>query len=63
MDGLIKELDIQAEEIVIRTYKVRHSKADEVSEMILAVLRNEFQFSDEFALAAAGVAGTERRLW
>jgi type II secretory pathway component GspD/PulD (secretin) len=41
MDGLIKELDIQAEEIVIRTYKVRHSKADEVAELILAVLRNE----------------------
>jgi len=41
MEGLIKELDIQAEEIVIRTYKVRHSKADEVAELILAVLRNE----------------------
>jgi type II secretory pathway component GspD/PulD (secretin) len=41
MDSLIKELDIQAEEIVIRTYKVRHSKADEVADLILAVLNNE----------------------
>lgn len=41
MDSLIKELDIQAEEVVIRTYKIRHSKADEVAQMILAVLRNE----------------------
>lgn len=41
MASLIKELDIQAEEIVIRTYKIRHSKADEVAELILAVLRNE----------------------
>jgi type II secretory pathway component GspD/PulD (secretin) len=41
MESLIKELNIQAEEVVIRTYKIRHSKADEVAGMILAVLRNE----------------------
>ena len=41
LDELIQELDIRAEEIVIRTYKVRYSDAEEVADLVLAVLQNQ----------------------
>lgn len=41
LDELIKELDIRSEEIVIRTYKVRYSDAEEVADLVLSVLQNQ----------------------
>lgn len=41
LDKLISELDLQSEKVVIRAYKLRHSDAEELAEVIMGLLNNQ----------------------
>ncbi len=41
LDKLIAELDLQSEKIVIRGYKLKHSDAEKIAEVIMGLLNNQ----------------------
>lgn len=41
LEALVRELDIQSEQMVIRTYRVNHTDAEKMADLILGLIRNE----------------------
>ncbi len=60
LDALIRELDLKSDEVVIRDYKLRHSKAVDVAEIIVNLL-NEQQDSGGSLLTRGTGNARDRR--
>ncbi|MDX2147791.1 MAG: secretin N-terminal domain-containing protein [Planctomycetota bacterium] len=57
---LIKTLDITSESIVVRNYKLKHSDAEEVANLVLSLLQNRTLADDASPLLPGGTGSQQR---
>lgn len=58
LEKLVTELDIQAERIVIRDYRLKNSKAEDVADVVMGLLNNESPVGDSPMLPDGGMGSS-----
>lgn len=61
LEALIKTLDTESDRIEVKAYKIRHNDAEEVAELINALLTGSMPTGDSPLLQGTGTGNTNRR--